>query len=340
MRGQPYIQSMQECGGEKKVVVTVSRIVSILLALAHHELGAQTGRREIAITFDDLPVASVLDRSTDNMRNVTQGLLAALRRQDVRAVGFVNERWLEPAGALDSARLAVLADWIHAGHELGNHSYSHVDLHTTAVADFQADALRGERHTRALSARLGSPFRYFRHPFLHTGRAREVQEQMAEFLGRHRYVVAPVTIDNYDYLFSAAWERSRARGDTLSARRIREAYVAYMDTIVGFYERQSTLIAGRLVPQVLLLHANPLNAVAFDDVAAMLRRRGYAFVTLERALRDPAYASKDEYVGPAGISWLHRWALTARLPTSTYRGEPEVPEWVKKNAADPGGDSE
>ena len=39
-------------------------------------------------------------------------------------------------------------------------------------------------------------------------------------------------------------------------------------------------------------------------------RRGYTFVPLEQALADSAYASADTYTGPAGITWLHRWALT------------------------------
>lgn len=293
---------------------------------------AQSDRREVAVTFDDMPAVSVVDRSRARAQATVRDLIAALRRHGVAATGFVNEQKLYQNGTLDSARLTLLADWIHAGHELGNHTYSHRDLHTTAVSVYQDDILRGERHSRALSARLGSPFRYFRHPMLHTGRSPGIQAQVSGFLKQHGYTVAPVTIDNYDYLYSAAYERTLAAGDTSGARAVRDDYVAYMDTIVGFYERQARLIVGRLLPQILLLHANPLNAAAFDSLAAMLRRRGYRFVSLEHALRDPAYASRDEYVGPAGITWLHRWALTARLASSTYAGEPEVPESIRRLA--------
>lgn len=61
----------------------------------------------------------------------------------------------------------------------------------------------------------------------------------------------------------------------------------------------------------------------------MYRRRGYAFVPLEQALRDPAYASEDTYTGPAGITWLHRWALTQGRRGAIFAGEPTVPEWVQ-----------
>jgi hypothetical protein len=80
---------------------------------------------------------------------------------------------------------------------------------------------------------------------------------------------------------------------------------------------------------VLLLHANNLNAEHFSRLARMFRGRGYAFVPLEQALADSAYASQDTYTGPAGITWLHRWALTAGKRGAIFAGEPEVPDWVQ-----------
>jgi hypothetical protein len=64
----------------------------------------------------------------------------------------------------------------------------------------------------------------------------------------------------------------------------------------------------------------------------MIERRGYRFITLDRALEDPAYQSADTYVGPAGITWLHRWALTRGTPRAFYQDEPEVPPFVAENA--------
>jgi hypothetical protein len=45
------------------------------------------------------------------------------------------------------------------------------------------------------------------------------------------------------------------------------------------------------------------------------------------------YRSPDEYVGPAGITWLHRWALTAGRRGAVFAGEPEVPAWIEQAAA-------
>jgi hypothetical protein len=83
---------------------------------------------------------------------------------------------------------------------------------------------------------------------------------------------------------------------------------------------------------VLLLHANTLNSRSFDALAERLTRRGYSFVSLDRALDDPAYSSADSYVGEDGIGWLERWSLSASKGRSLLAAEPEVPAWVMQAA--------
>lgn len=87
--------------------------------------------------------------------------------------------------------------------------------------------------TRALLAEAGRAPRWLRHPFLHTGRSLEVRAAFDAFLAEHGYAVAPVTIDNYDYLFARAFERSALAADSAKAARVADAYVAYMDTVFG-----------------------------------------------------------------------------------------------------------
>ena len=84
-------------------------------------------------------------------------------------------------------------------------------------------------------------------------------------------------------------------------------------------------MVGREIKQVLLLHANPLNAEHFDELVRMMKRRGYAFISLDEALEDPAYRLPDSYAGTRGLSWLHRWALTKGMK---MREEPREPEFI------------
>jgi hypothetical protein len=80
------------------------------------------------------------------------------------------------------------------------------------------------------------------------------------------------------------------------------------------------------------MHANELNAATFVALVEGTRRRGYRFITLDEAMRDPAYARPDGYTGRFGPSWLHRWAMAERKPKEFYAGEPVVPGWVLKLA--------
>lgn len=304
-------------------------MISLAALFALAALQAPT-RRTMAVTFDDLPVV----RFQDNVAaqdSVTVALLGAIVRHRIPAIGFVNEVKLYTADStLDPARVALLRRWLDAGLGLGNHTYSHPSLHNTPLAEYEGEVLRGELVLRPLLAERGTVPRFFRHPYLQTGRSLATRDSLTAFLAAHGYRVAPVTIDNSDYVFAAAYDKLRGAGDVAAATRVREEYVAYMESVVAFYERQALKIVGRPIPQILLVHASRLNADAFDALASRIEARGYGFIPLERALEDSAYASANSYIQNWGISWLQRWAMTRGMPTSTYRGEPLVPEWVNQ----------
>ena len=299
-------------------------IISLLLTM---QAPAPPPSRRVAVTFDDLPVVTLSSDDTVRAR-ITHDLLAVLVRRRVPITAFVNEGKLYDNGTLDTARVRLLQQWIAAGCDLGNHTYGHIDMNVTSLENFERDVLAGEHITRPLLARAGKRLRYFRHPYLQTGNDAKKKEGFEAFLKRHHYEIAPVTIDNSDWMFAHTYELALQRGDSGLAHAIQQSYVAYMDTVVGFYERQSQLIVGREIPQILLLHANALNAATFDAVAEVFTRRGYAFIALAQALADPVYHQPDRYTGPDGITWLHRWAIGTGMPASTFAGEPEVPKLV------------
>lgn len=277
--------------------------------------------RAVAVTFDDLP--GVVRGGLPRLQQATSRLLRHISAYDIPAVGFVNEAKLEHPGEED-ARIALLRQWVEAGLELGNHTYAHVSLHATPLDAYQEDVLKGEVVTRPLMQAHGMTLRYFRHPYLRTGTTLETKAAFADFLAAQGYTIAPVTIDNGEWIYAAAYEE--ARGDSALMRRIGEAYVAYMNDVFGFYEQFSEDLLGYQVKHILLLHANALNADYFDDMAAMMQRRGYTFITLEEALRDSAYQRSDAYTGSAGVSWLQRWAVGQG---QALRDEPPVHAFVR-----------
>lgn len=307
--------------------VLIAATAAVVLALA------QPPAREVAITFDDLPIAGVLPRDIASSRALTDKLLRAITAHHVPVVAFVNEGKLAGAGGgVDPDRVALLRRWLDAGLELGNHTYSHADFHTTPLADFEADVIKGEATTRRLLEERGRTLRFFRHPFLHTGRDLATRAAFERFLAERGYRIAPVTIDNDEYIFAGAYDRTLQHGGRATARRIADAYVPYMEAKVAYFERNEQELFGRPIRHVLLVHANMLNAERFGDLAAMFERRGYRFITLDRALEDPAYAAEDTYAGSGGITWLHRWALTRKMPKAFFAGEPETPAFVVDSA--------
>jgi peptidoglycan/xylan/chitin deacetylase (PgdA/CDA1 family) len=306
----------------------MNRLILLAFFVLAIDVAAQEPNRRIAVTIDDLPVVSTR-RDIKNRQEITRKLLGHVTKARVPAIGFVNENKLYTNGTRDEKQIDLLRMWIDAGLELGNHTFSHRSLNAITLEEFQADLLKGESVTRELLAANGKKIRYFRHPYLHTGLSMDVKARFLTFINQHGYTIAPVTIDNADYIFSAAYDKAFDAGDKVLMKRVGEAYVPYMEAKIDYWERQSKKLFGREIPQTLLIHANFINSDYFDDIAAMFRRRGYKFVTLAEALKDEAYRTPDTFTGPAGISWLHRWAL-AKGRDFLEPNEPKMPDFVLK----------
>lgn len=304
-------------------LVPGSCVVALVLLICG--VHADSGNRRVAVTFDDLP-ATAGAGDVSSLASLTRKLLASVQKHQIPAVGFVNEGKLFVGGSTEvESRSRLLEMWLDAGLELGNHTYSHGDLDRTPLEDFQADVIRGEVVTRKVMEAKGRSLRYFRHPFLHVGEDLSKRRAFESFLERRGYVVAPVTIDNDEFVFAVAYDAALQRGDAATAAKIADEYVRYMEQVFSFFEDVSRRVTGREIPQVLLLHANTLNADHFARVAEMVVDRGYRFVSLEEALKDPAYQLPDDLVGSPGNSWFNHWEITAgRKPVPT----PAPPGWV------------
>ena len=257
---------------------------------------------------------------------MTKQLLATLVRNNVPAVGFVNEGRIYVTGETD-ARIALLRSWLEAGMTLGNHTFSHLRFHDTPLPQYMDDVIHGEVITRKLMRARGLNKFYFRHPYTSTGPTKEAKDKFEAFLRERNYQIAPFTIEHVDWAFNAIYQKARQKQDYDLAQRIRAAYLEYLDVMCNYFERRSREVLGYEVKQILLIHANELNAECMEEMLQRLRRRGYSFITLEEALRDKAYQIRDDYVGPMGISWLHRWTVSLGKEMN-HKGEPDPPKFI------------
>jgi peptidoglycan/xylan/chitin deacetylase (PgdA/CDA1 family) len=284
---------------------------------------ASAAGREVAITIDDLPRGGDGGpRDLASVEAMTKRLLKPFRDEKIPLIGFVNQGRQVDFGA-DGLR-QILDLWLDAGADLGNHSYSHRDINNVPLDQYTTDIVKGEPVLRAALAARGKKIEFYRHPYLHTGPTPQIKKGLQDFLDQHGYHVAPVTLDDADYEYAALYTKPELQD------RVRKEYVPYMDSIVAAFEKMSIQVVGREFPQILLIHASQMNADLMPDLLAMFRRRGYTFVTLHRALADPAYQLPDHYAGRGGFSWIHRWAVAKETKPTP---EPDPPSWVQKGYA-------
>jgi len=263
----------------------------------------------------------------DGARRTTDSILRVLKAHKVPALAFVNEGKLYTGAQIVPDRVALLQSWVDAGIPLANHTFSHGDINTVPLDKYQDDVVRGERTYTRLQRGTGVTERWFRHPYTHTGPTAEKKSGLDRFLAGRGYRVAPFTIENSDWIFSAAYAKARKAGDEVLAARVREAYLAYSDTMLDWFETLATEDFARDIPQILLIHSNELHTDALDALLTRLEQRGYRFVTLTQAMKDAAYSTPDEFIGTYGPSWLHRWRIAKQLPPR-MKDEPDPPQWV------------
>jgi peptidoglycan/xylan/chitin deacetylase (PgdA/CDA1 family) len=300
------------------------RLIFVLILLpmtSYSQPHENDTQRCVAFTFDDLPSTHTADS-----KYIIEQLTKKLLSHNVPAIGFVNEIKLYRSGKPSEAQISLLEFWLDNGLDLGNHSYSHISIDNVTLDEYKADVLRGEKITKEILRKRGKKLKYYRHTQLRTGPTVKIKEELEAFLNEHGYTIAPVTLDNNEYIFAAIYARAKSKNDTEMMKTISSAYLKYMEEIVMHFEKLSFDFLGYEVKQILLLHANSLNADYLDEMIQMFRHRKYKFITIDDALKDPAYQLED---APAikGLSWLHRWMLAKGLET---RNEPDEPETISE----------
>lgn len=298
---------------------------ALLLCIVALPICAQNAsKRAISITIDDLPAASANSMTGKEIVEMTTKLLGTLRDQKIPVVGFVNERKLYKFGEVDD-RIKALSMWLDYGFELGNHTFAHTSINRVPLKEWEEEVIRGETVTRLLMDQHHMQIRYLRHPYLDVGRDLETRRQAEAFLAQRGYRIAPITMDAWDWMYAGVYEDARRRGDSALEQQLVSSYFSYTTEVFDYYEKLSRDLIGYEPNQIILLHANWLEADHIGELLDLLRKRGYQFVSLQDALADPAYSMPDDYVGEEGTNWIDHWAITRGRPP---KDTPVFPQWV------------
>jgi len=277
---------------------------NVIATLACLLSAAAAAQPTVAFTFDDGPRLAASPLLTAAERN--RAMLDALAKHGVTAALFVTAG----NGADRPEGLALARAWGEAGHLVGNHTMSHLDLHKESItlAQYQQEILDCD----AIIAKLPGYRKWFRFTYLREGNTPEKRDGMRAFLKAQGYRNASVSLDTSDWRLDGKLTQVLAKDPKADVAAIKRAYLDHLWQRAQAYRELSHKLQGRDIAQVLLLHHNLINAMWLDDIITMFKQKGWQVVSPEAAFADPVYQLVPERAA-AGQSLLLSMARTLGL---------------------------
>lgn len=289
-------------------------ILAIVLGIATTTLG----QKRVSITIDDVPNSLLYKNEGFRSR-----LLHLIDSMKLPVAIFINEVKIFDVDEADKS-LNLFDRWLASPNvTLGNHGYQHRMYSNEGIDSFQIDVLQGEAITTPLAKRYGKNANYYRFPYNDLGKDAAQHKQAADFLKSRGYVITPYTVHSDDWLVAELYEYYKLQGRTKDAARIGQAFIDFTLKNFDYIESITDQKLGRNVSQIYLMHDNLLNADYLDDLLAALIKRGYSFISLDEAMKDPVYRQQDYYEQRYGISWVYRWIKDEKQRVQLMRAAPD-----------------
>jgi peptidoglycan/xylan/chitin deacetylase (PgdA/CDA1 family) len=277
-------------------VATLFGLLSVLASVgATQDFPTLTGTHPVLVSVDDLPIGTGgLHTDPAERERITRGLIDVLAKHQIKATAMVIWKNVGPGDE------KLLDMWLQAGHELGNHSYGHLDYARTESAPYVEDVEKGRAGLQAFLDKRQQKVRFFRFPFLREGETLEKLRAVREYLAKSGQRNLPVTIDNQDWSFEEPWVKARQANDTAGLARLGEDYQHALRLEVLTQTALGDQWVGRASPQILLLHANEVGVAQWDPLFAWMKTRGFRFAGVDEVMADNALSLPHEFVGRYG----------------------------------------
>ncbi|MGA8744122.1 MAG: polysaccharide deacetylase family protein [Terracidiphilus sp.] len=265
--------------------MTKTCALHLIIALVTIAISNSASAQQIAFTWDDLPAHSALPQGETRV-GIGQKLIAAMKDAQLPPVyGFVNGVQLER----EPASVPMLRDWRDAGFQLGNHTWSHMNLNTSPLTDWEADLEKNEPLLEQYSA--DSDWHWLRFPFLAEGDTPQKRADVRKYLAAHGYKIASVTMSFGDYMWNEPYARCIAKNDKAAIAQLESSYLEAASMDADFRRAMSKALYGHDIPYVLLMHVGAFDARMLPRLLKLYRDKGFTFVSIQDAENDPFYAS-------------------------------------------------
>lgn len=271
---------------------------------------------KVAITVDDLPMHGELP-STMARTEIAKKMIEVFKAKGVPGVyGFVNAKNIGG----DAEKAGVLKIWADSGFALGNHTFSHIDLNTASVQEFEDQIVANESVLQSLMG--ARDWHWFRYPFLHEGETLEKRRAVRKYLSDHGYKVAQVMVDFADYAWNNPYARCVAKQNAQAIEWLKSSYLGTAANDIALDRKLSVMLFGRDIKYVLLLHIGALDSVILPDLLDLFKKQGFDFVSLEEAEKDPAYQTDPDAALPYGGTLLEQLTEAKRLKYPPHAERP------------------
>ncbi|WP_234802514.1 polysaccharide deacetylase family protein [Legionella maceachernii] len=241
-------------------------LIFFLFTLATCSCFAQ--KREIAITIDDLPFVGESKNFHLDM------ILNSIKANEVPATGFII------AKEVGANNWQMLHKFREAGLGLGNHTFSHANLNRMNSDNYIQEI---ETADKILAPVLTEP-KYFRYPYLAMSEGTK-KNKVLDYLAAKNYQIAPITIDSRDFVFNQLLlgVQQNERRNFLNV--LKPCYLNFIWQQTLKAEEHNRLAHKPDQAQILLIHANLLNAYLLPDIINLYKENGYTFISLKDALK-------------------------------------------------------
>jgi beta-lactamase regulating signal transducer with metallopeptidase domain len=265
--------------------------------------------RKLAIGFVSIPPVDRTANAPKDSEATARLLIDALKRHKVPATGFLQGGMISDGEKFFPVRREIARMWIDAGFEVGLGGFKHIWLYHTPVDEYIANIEKNETVAKKLLGDMGLPPRYFSYPYLNTGKSVEDKAKVEAWLASRGYTSVKYSFDNQEWVYSWAYDQARNDNDVNTMKDIRAAYIGYINKMFDHYETYSREMFGRDIAQTMVLTPSRLVTDTTDEFFAIAGKRGYSFITIDEAQKDPAYKTPENFTGDAGISWFERWSM-------------------------------